>query len=94
MCDKYNGYTNYQTWVTELWMEENSSSYNYWLETAQQYDNSYDFTNYLRDYHDDNSPTIDSVNVYADLLGHALQMVNWDEVGQNIWNNAREGIEA
>lgn len=93
MCDEYNGYTNYQTWVTSLWLSNDEGSYLFWQETALEYGNTYDFTQYLKESHSEHSPTIERADVYSDLLGHALQMVNWDEIGENIWHESREGIE-
>ena len=36
MNDKtYNGWTNYETWVVNLWMDNNEGSYDYWREVAE-----------------------------------------------------------
>lgn len=36
MNDKtYNGWTNYETWVVNLWMDNNEGSYDYWREIAE-----------------------------------------------------------
>lgn len=42
MNDKtYNGWTNYETWVVNLWMDNNEGSYDHWREVAQDiYNNS------------------------------------------------------
>ena len=31
----YNGYTNYETWVVNLWLDSDQGVYNYWREEAQ-----------------------------------------------------------
>lgn len=33
---KYNGWTNYETWNMKLWMDNDQSSSNYWNERAQE----------------------------------------------------------
>lgn len=33
---KYNGWTNYETWATKLWIDNEESSSNYWSEVAQE----------------------------------------------------------
>ncbi len=33
---KYNGWTNYETWLVNLWLDNDASTYAYWLEQAQQ----------------------------------------------------------
>lgn len=31
----YNGWTNYETWVVNLWMDNEEGSHDYWLEIAE-----------------------------------------------------------
>ena len=31
----YNGWTNYETWVVNLWMDNEEGSYDYWREVAE-----------------------------------------------------------
>lgn len=33
--DGYNGYANYETWATVLWLENEEDSSRYWRETAE-----------------------------------------------------------
>ena len=38
---QYNGWTNYETWLVKLWIDNDEGSYRYWLERAQEvYDNA------------------------------------------------------
>lgn len=32
----YNGWTNYETWVVKLWMDNSEGDYNYWQEQAEE----------------------------------------------------------
>lgn len=34
--EKYNGWTNYETWNVKLWMDNDEGSYNYYGELAQE----------------------------------------------------------
>jgi hypothetical protein len=36
---RYNGWTNYETWVVNLWMDNEEGSHDYWLEVAQEVSN-------------------------------------------------------
>ena len=36
MSDKYNGWHNYETWVVNLWMDNERGQQDYWLENARQ----------------------------------------------------------
>ena len=31
----YNGWTNYETWVVKLWMDNDEYSHNHWVDTAR-----------------------------------------------------------
>jgi hypothetical protein len=35
MAEKYNGWTNYETWVTKLWMDNSEGDQEYYAEMAQ-----------------------------------------------------------
>ena len=40
--DKYNGWTNYETWNVKLWMDNDEGSYHYWRDNAQELYNTSD----------------------------------------------------
>jgi hypothetical protein len=84
MCEKqYNGYTNYETWVVNLWidndeytqdetrdwMTENHNTFQYKFQLDEAYR---EFVEELFD-----SPTS---GLAGDLIGHALDNVNWKEL--------------
>jgi hypothetical protein len=65
---KYNGWTNYETWVVNLWMDNEEGTYDYWLEVAQEVSNDletptnsmtrmdeaiYILSDKLKDYHEE-----------------------------------------
>ena len=33
----YNGYTNYETWLVKLWIDNNEGDHIYWLERAREH---------------------------------------------------------
>lgn len=33
---KYNGWTNYETWLVSLWLDNDQASYRYWREEADR----------------------------------------------------------
>lgn len=80
MCEKYNGWTNYETWVVNLWIGE---SQDFWDDITSNGDSVADVANMLKDYHIDDNPLADGANVYTDLLGGALSSVNWHEIAQH-----------
>lgn len=36
MAEKYNGWTNYETWNVALWLDNEQGSYDHWREVAQE----------------------------------------------------------
>jgi len=36
MTERYNGWTNYETWNVKLWMDNDQGSYEFWNEQAQE----------------------------------------------------------
>jgi len=36
---EYNGWTNYETWVVNLWMDNEEGTYDYWREIAEEIHN-------------------------------------------------------
>ena len=87
---EYNGYTNYPTWVVELWMEENSNSYNFFLDAARGAKDIWELSKFLKHGHEEDSPTADDASVYSDLMTWALQYVKWEEIAQNLFDQSSE----
>jgi len=36
MSERYNGWTNYETWVVNMWMDNERCQQNYWSDEARQ----------------------------------------------------------
>jgi hypothetical protein len=87
---RYNGWSNYETWVVNLWIDNDEGSYNYWCERAREcfIDAASDgegkeqaatvLAQALENEHDENAPKL--TGAFADLFSHALGMVNWYEI--------------
>lgn len=93
----YNGWTNYETWLVNLWMDNEKGSQDFFREQAKEiYDGDEPrpstkltwaqvagmrFADWLQEWHDENRPELPGV--YGDLLGAALSAVNWDEIARH-----------
>ena len=82
---KYNGYTNYETWLVGLWY---SDSYNeYFLEQFREGELLQHFNaDQLRDYvieglMDDQTP---ENGLVTDLVNNAMSQVNWRELAEHV----------
>ena len=105
---KYNGWTNYQTWLVNLWMGNDQSTQEMVMErvreilednqecddetgdvTGHDRDNATDqVARWLAEWHDEFKP--ETTGVFADLLGHALGMVDWQEIAYSLVSDALE----
>jgi hypothetical protein len=101
----YNGWTNYETWVVKLWMDNERGSYDHWRAQAvdaweaatangiiTRSDRArFDLADLLKAEHEDN--TLEVRGVYADLLRAALSEVNWYEIADALLNDMQENAE-
>ena len=95
MCEQekgYNGWTNYETWVTKLWMDNDQGSYNYFNELAKENkENAYNLSKVIKDHFEENNPLYELPSgPYHDLLNAALSEVNWREIAETLINDLNE----
>lgn len=88
----HNGWANYETWVVNLWLDNEEGIHDYWREQARHQWQIATATSYstreeealqalvdiLKDDHEEESPEL--TGVYCDLLKAALEEVNWREI--------------
>lgn len=94
---EYNGWTNYETWCVNLWMDNEQGSQQFFRDTCRDilaetdaYNTGFTvaemsrirFADWLRQYYAvENRPEVPGP--YGDLLGGALREVNWDEIARH-----------
>ena len=100
MCNRdrtHNGWTNYETWVVNLWMDNEQHVQRYWeheARTAKTKENPvFWLADRIKEEHEAACQQMldDSVHYkvgpFADLLNGALSEVNWDEIARH-WIDA------
>jgi hypothetical protein len=96
----YNGWTNYQTWVVKLWIDNEQHSQEYWLDRAAQClkesegdkdEARYNLSSELEIEHDECAPEVSGV--FADLLQRSMGLVEWREIADSLLEYAAEILE-
>lgn len=91
----YNGWTNYETWVTALWVDNEQGTYNARVEFVREWLAEDDgdvetravrLGDALKDWIEE-WPVLAAVSerasIASDLLGAALAEINWKEIAEN-----------
>ena len=93
----YNGWSNYETWVVNLWLGNDEGSYNTCRALAQRcFEEAvadqvlsrkeracYQLANSLKEMIEDGNPLASDASVYADLINASMSEVNWKEIANS-----------
>ena len=82
MCKEYNGYSNYATWATALWLDNEPSTNEDLYELANSDKELYEKAETLADSVRDSEmvrPRLE-YGLGSDLLNHALDSIDWREI--------------
>lgn len=98
LCNKYNGWTNYETWLVNLWMTNEENTQKFFQRAAEdhyesveendifcKFDRAYlDFAEYIKESHMEVTYEMNFPieGVMRDLLNAALSRVDWDEIAK------------
>lgn len=88
----YNGWSNYETWVTNLWLDNEPGTYEDKREIIRRADKEHEAADALKDYVQDLMPDL-GASLASDLLGAALSEVDWREIVQAEWEELHEEEE-
>jgi len=103
---EYNGWTNYETWVVNLWMDNSAGVQDGWIEQAAEILQSeftpaypsqtredwakYQLSEQIKAEHEENNPCCQFANCYSDLMNAALSEVNWYEIAEHFIDKAQQ----
>ncbi|KKK90141.1 hypothetical protein LCGC14_2726060 [marine sediment metagenome] len=92
-----NGWTNYETWVTALWMDNEEYTQEIqqaWKRQAiatpknevwtKEETERFTLADIIKDYVEENNPLASDASMYSDLMRAAIQEVNWQEIADSI----------
>lgn len=90
--NEYNGWTNYETWAVNLWMDNEQGSQEYWHGEAKRILDSDELRDHesqiaaladsLKEQHEESLPEL--TGFAADLLNGAMSEVNWYEIAKHL----------
>lgn len=82
MCNQYNGYTNYETWNVNLWLENDEGIYSMIKEWAEEADDIGPLSQQIQEFVEEMNPLASDSSMFSDLLGAAIGSVNWYEIAE------------
>ena len=90
ITEGYNGYTNYETWLVNLWMDSDGMT-NYFGEEIDPETDAYDLGKTIEEYYDEDSQRVlgRKAGLYADIVTQTLKEVNWQEIASGIIDSYR-----
>ena len=92
--EKYNGYTNYETWLWSLWLDNTEGLSDYWITRANEIKKDSD--NPLHDVAEALLFDADEMaeqwmpeqsGVFADLINGAMSKIDWRDIAENLLDN-------
>ena len=84
-----HGWTNYETWVTNLWLENEEWAYKTVLSLRKGAKNKWEYADRIREF-TENLLENDLEGLAADLFSHAVSQINWDEIAENYFPEEEE----
>ena len=95
----YNGWTNWETWIVNVWVDNDQMLYEYVKDMAMEEmeeevledkeSAAYNLSKTMREQFDEWAPEI-SNGPYLDLLNGALREVDWLELARHLIERAQE----
>ena len=85
--ETYNGWTNYETWLVNIWVDNDKKLYFIMKEILNSYDwenKTYELSKVLQELYEKQAENIGlKVGLMSDLLNGALSAVNWYELAEH-----------
>lgn len=91
--EKYNGYTNYETWLTGLWIDNDQELSEMVEELSKDAKDPYSLEESLKSILEELIQENDCLNnecFVVDLFNHAFAQINWTELANLYFEQHRE----
>ena len=96
---KYNGWTNYETWLVKLWIDNEYAWYQEWKDRASRRtkEESYELAKEIKDWLGELQDEAElTTGLFADLINAAICEVDFDEIAEALledYGREEEGDE-
>jgi hypothetical protein len=105
MSDGYNGWTNYETWVANLWIGNDEGAYSYWMEQTkslwnrcgthpgrtQEEDLEIQLSDMLKSEVTEEMPEVGGM--FGDMLTASVGRIDWSEIAKGIIEGISEDLD-
>ena len=98
--DTYNGWSNYETWNWNLWLDNDQGAYEYWANRVQELNAIHfvpdyewetesdirvrELANELEADCEDSMELLPTAGPFADILNAGVSRINWREIAENM----------
>ena len=89
--NKYNGWTNYETWNFNLWITNEEADYNCALEMADESTDKWELSKKLERWAENmaDEQLPDQCSFIADMVNSSIKEVNFYEVAEHLWEDKK-----
>ena len=99
MSNTYNGWSNYETWNCNLWLDNdnyfnsvcNQKALDLANDVVTKDESIYILSNFIKEILDENMPE-NKPSVYSDLLQSAISNINFYEIAEHFIKSARNDL--
>ena len=88
---EYNGYYNYETWLTALWIDNDQGLQEEVNELASRAHSPYALANTLEDFIGELNPA-PQAGLFSDFINSCLSEVNWEELAETYYEENHESL--
>ena len=90
----YNGWANYETWVTKLWMDNSEGECTYWGELAElmvkRNEPPQVFAEIIKEIKEESMLILPNSGWLTDLVQGSIDNVNWYEIAESLMEDNRD----
>jgi predicted metal-dependent hydrolase len=80
---EYNGWSNHETWLINLWLTNEESYYHEMQRILSTHTSLSDQADALLEFMQNEHEELEVTGVWSDIIGNTLWRANWHEIAEN-----------